>query len=73
MAAFVAERSSAGVSDGRGVAKAEVRQSRSAAKSRNWMKTDPPEGRFVYFRLYGPTEPWIDKSWSLPDIEPIAP
>ena len=45
----------------------------AGAKSSNWMKTVPPDGWFVYFRLYGPTEPWFDKSWSLPDFEPIAP
>ena len=24
---------------------------------------------FLYFRLYGPTGPFFDKSWQLPDLE----
>ena len=44
-----------------------------AGAESNWMKTVPPDGWFVYFRLYAPIEPWFDKSWSLPDFEPIAP
>lgn len=31
-----------------------------------------PVGWFVYFRLYAPLEPWFDKSWSLPDFEPVS-
>jgi hypothetical protein len=23
-------------------------------------------------RLYGPLEPWFDKTWRLPDIEPVT-
>jgi len=37
----------------------------------NHMLTVEDEGWFVYFQLYGPLEPWFDKSWSLPDFEPI--
>lgn len=35
----------------------------------NWIKTLPGKGWFSYFRLYGPTEPYFDRSWALPDIE----
>jgi hypothetical protein len=36
---------------------------------KNWIKTVPGEGWFAYFRLYGPLEPFFDRSWVLPDIE----
>jgi hypothetical protein len=36
---------------------------------KNWIPTIPNKAWFVYFRLYGPTEPYFDKSWPLPDIE----
>jgi hypothetical protein len=35
----------------------------------NWVQTNPGEGWFAYFRFYGPTEPFFDKSWALPDFE----
>ncbi len=38
---------------------------------KNHMPTVEDDGWFVYFRLYGPLEPWFDKTWSLPDFEPI--
>ncbi|MER8104851.1 DUF1254 domain-containing protein [Kitasatospora sp. NPDC094016] len=34
----------------------------------NWMKTTGDDGWFVYFRLYGPTEAFFDKTWALPDF-----
>ncbi|WP_292622865.1 DUF1254 domain-containing protein [Mesorhizobium sp.] len=37
----------------------------------NWIKTLPGKGWFTYFRLYGPTETYFDKSWVLNDIQPI--
>lgn len=37
---------------------------------KNWIKTLPNKGWFTYFRLYGPTQPYFDKTWVLPDIEP---
>jgi hypothetical protein len=37
----------------------------------NWIQTNADKGWFAYFRFYGPTEPFFDKSWSLPDIEKI--
>jgi hypothetical protein len=35
---------------------------------KSWIKTLPGEGWFMYFRLYGPTQPYFDKTWVLPDI-----
>ncbi|MDR8396622.1 MULTISPECIES: DUF1214 domain-containing protein [Paraburkholderia] len=34
----------------------------------NWVKTLPGQGWFAYFRWYGPTQPFFDKTWALPDI-----
>lgn len=41
-------------------------------KEANWVQTNPGKGWFAYFRFYGPTEPFFDKSWALPDIEKVA-
>lgn len=40
-----------------------------AGKEANWVQTVPGKGWFTYFRFYGPTEAFFDKSWGLPDIE----
>lgn len=37
----------------------------------NWVQTNPGKGWFTYFRFYGPTEPFFDKSWALSDFEKI--
>ena len=38
-------------------------------KEANWVPTSP-DGQFeVLFRLYGPIEPWCDKTWRPADIE----
>jgi hypothetical protein len=37
----------------------------------NWIKTIPGKGWFTYFRLYGPTQPYFDRTWVLPDIEDV--
>jgi hypothetical protein len=37
-------------------------------KESNWVQTLPGKGWFAYFRFYGPTEPFFDKSWALPDF-----
>ena len=37
----------------------------------NWIKTLPGRGWFSYFRLYGPTQPYFDRSWVLTDFEMI--
>jgi hypothetical protein len=43
----------------------------------NYLRTIGDDGWFVYYRLYGPTEPFFDKSWALPDFvrltNPSAP
>jgi hypothetical protein len=40
-------------------------------KESNWVPTSPT-GKFeVLFRLYGPEKPLFDKTWKLPDIEPV--
>lgn len=38
-------------------------------REKNWIPTNPGEGWFSYFRLYGPLESYFDRSWVLPDIE----
>jgi hypothetical protein len=36
-----------------------------------WIKTKPDEGFFMYFRFYGPLEPFYDKSWKLNDVAKV--
>jgi hypothetical protein len=38
-------------------------------KEKNWIPTIPGKAWFAYFRLYAPTEAYLDASWKLPDIE----
>ncbi len=40
-------------------------------KEANWTQTEPTKAWFVLFRLYGPLQPWFDKSWQLNDFEII--
>ena len=42
-----------------------------AGQETNWVQTVPGKGWFTYFRFYGPTEAFFDKSWALPDIEQV--
>jgi hypothetical protein len=42
-----------------------------AGYENNWVQTIPGKGWFVLFRLYGPLEPWFDKTWKLPDIDEV--
>ncbi len=37
----------------------------------NWVDTGASEGWWVWFRFYGPTRPFFDKSWQLPDFESL--
>jgi hypothetical protein len=37
----------------------------------NWIQTDPAKGFFVILRLYGPLEPFFDRSWRIGEIEPV--
>jgi hypothetical protein len=32
-------------------------------KEKNWIQTVPGKGFLLIFRLYGPLEPWFDKTW----------
>ena len=36
----------------------------------NWIQTRPQKGWFAILRLYGPEEPWFDKTWRPGEIEP---
>lgn len=38
-------------------------------KNANWLQTIPGKGWFVWLRLYGPLEPWFDKTWRPGEIE----
>jgi hypothetical protein len=42
-----------------------------AGKERQWIKTIPGKGWFVYFRLYGPEGPAFDGSWKPGDFEAV--
>jgi hypothetical protein len=37
----------------------------------NWVDTSASKGWFVWFRFYGPKEPFFDKKWELPDFERV--
>ncbi|MCP4835209.1 MAG: DUF1254 domain-containing protein [Phycisphaera sp.] len=38
-------------------------------ESTNWIQTVPGKGWFALLRLYGPLEPWFEKTWRPDDIE----
>ena len=38
---------------------------------KNWLQTAPGKAWFAYFRLYGPLEPYLNRSWKLPDFETV--
>lgn len=38
--------------------------------AKNFIRTIPGKGWNAIFRLYGPLEPWFDKTWRLGEIEP---
>jgi len=42
-----------------------------AGMESNWVQTVPSKGWFVALRLYGPLEPWFDKSWRPGEIQRI--
>ena len=42
-----------------------------AGKEPNWVQTIPGKGWFVILRLYGPLEPWFDKTWRPGEIEMV--
>ena len=39
--------------------------------ARNFIRTIPHKGWNAIFRLYGPLEPWFDKTWRLGEIEEV--
>jgi hypothetical protein len=42
-----------------------------AGKSDNWVQTMSGKSYFVFLRLYGPLNPWFDKTWRPGDFEPV--
>jgi len=40
-----------------------------AGMEQNWVQTIPGKGWFMILRLYGPLEPWFDKTWRPGEIE----
>lgn len=40
-------------------------------KEANWTETVPGKGWFTLFRLYGPLEPWFEKTWRPGEIEQV--
>jgi len=42
-----------------------------AGKEANWIASVPGKGWFAVFRLYGPLEPWFDKTWRPGEIEEV--
>jgi hypothetical protein len=40
-------------------------------KEANWIQSVPNKGWFTIFRLYGPLEPWFDKTWRPGEIEEV--
>jgi hypothetical protein len=40
-------------------------------KDANWIQTIPGKGWFVLLRLYGPLEPWFDKTWRPGEFEEV--
>ena len=40
-------------------------------KEANWTQTVPGKGWFTLLRLYGPLEPWFDKTWRPGEIEEV--
>jgi hypothetical protein len=42
-----------------------------AGKESNWIQTVPGKGWWVVLRIYGPLEPWFDKTWKPGEIELI--
>ena len=40
-------------------------------KEGNWVQTMPGKGWNTLIRLYGPLQPWFDKTWKPGDFEPV--
>ena len=41
----------------------------TGTKENNWIQTIPGKGWFIILRMYGPLQPWIDKTWRPGEIE----
>ena len=39
-----------------------------AGKESNWVQTIPGKAWFMILRLYGPLEPWFNRTWRPDDI-----
>lgn len=42
-----------------------------AGREGNWIQTMPGKSYNVVVRLYGPLQPWFDKTWKPGDFEPV--
>jgi len=42
-----------------------------AGEERNWVQTAPGNSWNMLLRLYGPLEPWFNKTWRPGEIEPL--
>lgn len=42
-----------------------------AGKKNNWLETIPGKSWSTILRMYGPLEPWINKTWRPGEIEPV--
>ena len=42
-----------------------------AGKEKNWLQTVAQKNWFAILRLYGPTEPWFDKTWRPGETEEV--
>jgi hypothetical protein len=40
-----------------------------AGKENNWLQTIPGKSWFVILRMYGPLDPWLNKTWRPSEIE----
>lgn len=43
-----------------------------AGEDANWIKTVPGKGWFILFRLYGPEQPYFDRSWKPDDLIEVS-
>ncbi len=43
-----------------------------AGREHNWLETVPGKSWFVVLRMYGPEQPWIDKTWRPGEIERVT-
>jgi len=40
-----------------------------APRDKNWIQTIPGKSWFIILRMYGPLEPWLDKTWRPSELE----